>query len=189
MAVAPACAVQPGQSYLGMAVGASEFSQMSKLTASWPDTSLESVEESDLAWKVYTGHQFSNWLAVETGWVDFGTAQASSAHISGESVAMKISPSGFEFSALATASMGDALHVFARGGALVWRGGQKINAGGALAAEDFSGPDEKGIAAALGLGVHWDLGSRNSLRVEWNKYLDVAGGDPETWLLSVARRY
>lgn len=85
--------------------------------------------------------------------------------------------------------MGDALHVFARGGALAWRGSQKIAAEGLLAAEDFSGPDKKGVAAALGLGVHWDLGLRNSLRVEWNKYLDVAGGDPETWLLSVARKY
>ena len=185
----PAWSVQPEQSYLGLAFGASEFSQMSELTSSWPDTSLDTVEESDLAWKLYTGHQFSNWLAVETGWVDFGAVRASAVHIGGDSVSMKITPSGFEFSALATASIGDSVQVFARGGALAWRSSQKIEAGGALAAEDFSGPDKSGFAAAFGLGVHWDLGARNSLRAEWQKYLDVVGGDPETWLLSVARRY
>jgi hypothetical protein len=189
LAACPAWAVQPEQSYLGLAFGASEFSQMSELTAAWPDTSLDTVEESDLAWKLYTGHQFSNWLAVETGWVDFGAARASALHAGGDSVSMKIATSGFEFSALATASIGDSWQVFARGGALAWRSSQKINVGDSLAAEDFSGPDKSGFAAALGLGVHWDLGERNSLRVEWQKYLDVAGGDPETWLLSLARRY
>lgn len=189
LAACPAWAVQPEQSYLGLAFGASEFPQMSELTAAWPDTSLDTVEESDLAWKLYTGYQFSNWLAVETGWVDFGAARASALHAGGDRVSMKISTAGFEFSALATASIGDSLQAFARGGVLAWKGVQKIEAGGSLAVEDFSGPDKSGVAAALGLGVHWDMGARNSLRLEWQKYLDVAGGDPETWLLSVARRY
>lgn len=189
LAVAPAWAVQPEQSYLGLAVGASEFPQMSELTATWPDTSIDTLKQSDLAWKLYTGHQFSKFLAVETAWVDFGTVRAFTTHASGESVAIKLSAAGFEFSALATASISDSLQLFARGGALVWRGGQKIQVGGSLSPEDFPGPDKKGFAAALGLGAHWDLGERNSLRVEWQKYLDVAGGDPETWLLSVARRY
>ena len=123
----PAWSVQPEQSYLGLAFGASEFSQMSELTSSWPDTSLDTVEESDLAWKLYTGHQFSNWLAVETGWVDFGAVRASAVHIGGDSVSMKITPSGFEFSALATASIGDSVQVFARGGALAWRRQTVVN--------------------------------------------------------------
>lgn len=185
----PAWAAQPEQSYLGLAFGASEFSQMSKLTDPWPDTTLDTVKESDLAWKLYTGHQFSDWLAVETGWVDFGVARASAIHAGGESVAMKLSTSGFEFSALATVSVSDSIQLFARGGALAWKGRHRIEAGPPLEPEDFPGPDKKGFAAALGLGVNWDLGARNSLRVEWQKYLDVAGGDPETWLLSVARRY
>jgi len=189
LAAAPARAVQPEQSYLGLAFGASEFTQMSELTSAWPDTSLETVDESALAWKLYTGHQFFDWLAVETAWVDFGVARASASHVDGDPVSIKISTAGFEFSALATALLGDSVQVFARGGALAWKGRQKIEVGGSLAVDDYSGPDKSGIAAALGLGIHWDLGARNSLRLEWQKYLDVAGGDPETWLLSVARRY
>ena len=189
LGAAPAWSAQPGQSYLGLGFGASEFSQMEGLAAGWPDTSLETVDESDLVWKLYTGYQFSDWLAVETGWVDLGAARASSSHASGDPVSIKIAPAGFEFSALATASLGESVQVFARGGALAWRSSQKIELGDSLDARDFPGPDKSGFAAALGLGVHWDLGAKNSLRLEWQKYLDVAGGDPETWLLSVARRY
>lgn len=185
----PAWSAQPGESYLGLGLGESDFSQMTGLVFAWPGVSGVQAEETSRSWKVQTGHQFSPWLAVETAWVDFGVARVSAALQEGGTAALKLDTAGFEFSALATLSVTGELQVFARAGALVWKSRQQLELADGLASDDFGTPDKKGYAPVLGMGAQWDLGSRTSLRLDWEKYLDLADGDPEVWLFSVLRRY
>ena len=162
---------------------------MTELASAWPDASGVQAEETSGAWKFYTGHQFSHWLAVETAWVDFGDARVTAELQGDDTAALKLDTAGFEFSALATLSLTGDLQVFARAGVLVWKSRQQLDLADGLASEDFGVPDKKGYAPVLGLGAQWDLGSRTSLRVDFEKYIDLADGDPQTWLLSVLRRY
>jgi len=185
----PAWSAQPGESYLGLGFGSSDFPQMSELGAAWPDVSGVQAEESSRAWKFFTGYQFSNWLAVETAWVDFGDARVSADLQEGGTAALKLYSAGFEFSALATWSVSADVQLFARAGFLAWKSQQRLDLSDGLASTDFTTPDKKGYAPVLGLGAQWDFNPRTSLRLDWNACIDLADGDPQTWLLSVLRRY
>lgn len=162
---------------------------MSELAAAWPNVSGVQAEESSQAWKFFTGHQFSKWLAVETAWVDFGDARVSADLQAGGTAVLKLDTAGFEFSALATWSVSPEVQVFARAGVLAWKSRQQLDLADGLANADFTTPDKKGYAPALGLGSQWDFNPRTSLRLDWSKYIDVADGDPQTWLLQILRRY
>ena len=185
----PVWSAQPGESYLGLGFGESDFSQMTELASAWPDVSGVQADETSRSWKFFTGYQFSKWFAVETAWVDFGDARVSAELQEGGTAALKLDTAGFEFSALATLPLTGELQAFARAGALVWKSRQQLKLADGLASVDFGTPDKKGYAPVLGLGAQWDAGSRTSLRLDWEKYFDLADGDPGVWLFSVVRRY
>jgi hypothetical protein len=190
MMFAPAAwSVQPEQSYLGLGFGQSEFSGMDDIVASWPDVSGSRLEETSLAWKFYTGYQFSEWFAVETAWVDFGDLRAEADLQAPDAASLKISPYGFEFSGLATWPISTDARLFARAGILIWRAPQKIDLSDGLVAGDFPRPDRDGFSPALGLGGQWDFSERSSVRLEWQQYLELADDDPQTWVLSLVRRF
>ena len=162
---------------------------MSELGAAWPNVSALQADESSQAWKFFTGYQFSIWLAVETAWVDFGDARVSADLQEGGAAALKLYTAGFEFSGLATWSVSTEVQLFARAGVLAWKSGQQLDLSDGLVSTDFVTPDKKGFAPVLGLGAQWDFNPRTSLRLDWDAYIDLADGDPQTWLLSVLRRY
>jgi hypothetical protein len=162
---------------------------MYELGAAWPGVSGVQAEESSQAWKFFTGYQFSNWLAVETAWVDFGDARVETDLQEGGTAALKLYSAGFEFSALATWSVTAEVQVFARAGVLAWKSQPQLDLSEGLPIADFTTPDKKGYAPVLGLGGQWDFNPRTSLRLDWSTYIDLADGDPQTWLLYIIRRY
>lgn len=184
-----AWSAQPEESYLGLGFGSSDFPQMYELGAAWPGVSGVQAEESSQAWKFFTGYQFSNWLAVETAWVDFGDARVETDLQEGGTAALKLYSAGFEFSALATWSVTAEVQVFARAGVLAWKSQPQLDLSEGLPIADFTTPDKKGYAPVLGLGGQWDFNPRTSLRLDWSTYIDLADGDPQTWLLYIIRRY
>jgi hypothetical protein len=184
-----AWSVEPGQSYLGLGFGQSEFSGMDGIATAWPGTTGAQSDETSLAWKLYTGYQFRHWLAVETACVDFGDLRARADLQGTDMAALKISPNGFEFSGLATWSVTGDVQVFLRAGMLAWRAAQKFSLPEGVNGADFSRPERDGFSPALGAGGQWDFSPRSSLRLEWQQYPDLADSDPQTWMLSAIRRF
>jgi len=186
---APLHAVEPEQSYLGLALGEARLSGAAELVADWPDSQLVAEPDANFAWRLFTGYQFRRWLAIETAWVQLGKSRVETSHASGAPMQLTTDPRGLELSALATAALGHGVAVHARAGMLAWKGRARAAGTDAVPGVNFPLPEDDGVSALGGLGAQWDFGPRGTLRVDWIKYLDVAGADSDFWSLGLMRRF
>jgi len=111
------------------------------------------LSESDTGLKVFGGFRFTKIVAVEVAYVDLG-----------DFLAGFLSQSGLAFEGEATLPIGDKFGVFAKAGFFAWE-------------VDVSSYSDDGTDSTFGLGGKVDLGEHWSLRVEWERFNDISGGD------------
>lgn len=184
-----AAATEAGQSYLALGLGQPSLSDRGDQVESWPDTVVTGGRDSSFAWKLFTGYQFTRWLAVETAWVDLGKSRVEAEHASAAPLVLSTRPRGVDISALLTLPAGERIMLFARGGVLIWHSRADASGTDAVPGASFPLPDEDGISAAAGAGAQWELGPRMTLRGEFARFLDLAGTDTDLWTISLLRRY
>lgn len=121
------------------------------------------IDDSDYAYKLFGGYQYSPIFAVEGGYRDLGKPSSGDASTQADA---------FDAAAVAGVSFGP-LRVFGKLGGLYWDSTTRIKGTGLSRSDD-------GFGLAAGAGLEFELGSMG-IRGEV-EYLDVLDG---TWMYSI----
>jgi hypothetical protein len=178
---ASASAVADSPYYVGASLGqtrseASSADVAQKLAgAGFPGASV-ALDDHKLGGKIFAGRSFGDHFAIEGAYVDLGavrsrssvdTAPANDAgFVQAVANAHPYSARGVDVTALAGFRPISRLSLYARAGALAWRG--KIDA--TLPGLNVASSRKDGFSGVLGAGIGVDLTSHFALRVEWERY-------------------
>jgi opacity protein-like surface antigen len=146
-----------------------------------------SLEDSDNSFSVFAGYRFFPALAVEAGYVDFGTAEYRAAGIvnpPGPVSALPVSfaadyeVTGFTVAAIGALPLGENFDLHARAGILFAKTENSVAASsmGSSASDSVSADSQDlhyGVGAGYHLGTHW------SFTLDWVQFKDV-GDEEET---------
>ena len=134
----------------------------------------DGFEDSD-TYKVYGGGRFGNF-GFELAYVNFdGFALSSNS-------ASTVSGDGFEASGVGYLPLGKSVDLFGKIGALAW----DLNA--TTAGTSFSA-SESDVSLAYGVGVQYKPIDNLSLRLEYQKYVDVSDADLSALSVGVAYHF
>ncbi len=171
---------------------------LAKLThgaASIDDGSLSGVrvDDSDTAWKLFAGYRLDRHLTVELGLVDLandvdgettfnGTSDGGGKLFAAGPVSVDIDDPRALYAALSAGfPLGERLRAMAKLGVQTWRADvSTIDSAGA------SSRDESGTDLLVGLGLELGIGGRYRVRVEWERFADIAGDDIDVGSIGVA---
>lgn len=139
-----------------------------------------SSDDTDTAWKIFAGWQANPYLALETGYVDFGKANISA---SGTALNTRVNASGtfdasaWYFDAIGHLPIGEAFSIFGKAGiAYTWTDATASASGGGVTAS--SSASENGFAPKLGIGARYNFSKNLGVRAEYEYYFNV--GDSAT---------
>jgi OOP family OmpA-OmpF porin len=123
-----------------------------------------SCDDKDTAWKAFAGYQVNRNFAAELTYQDFGKAKASDG-VDSASVKSNV----FDISGLGMLPFANQFAGYARLGIF-------------FARTDFDstfigGSSQSNSGLTYGLGLQWDPMPKLGVRVEWQIYNDVGGGD------------
>lgn len=136
--------------YIGGTIGSSDAS-------SYCDGET-GCEDTDTAWKLFGGYQYSNILSGEVGYVNLGDL-----HKNGENSDV----SAFTANAVGSIQVTERFDVFAKAGAMRWN-------------SDNTNEDKDGFGVTYGLGVKMRLSETTKLRAEWQKYPGIETDNDES---------
>ncbi len=119
------------------------------------------IDEDATGFRLAAGYQFIPWLAVDLGYVDFGTFEATDVDLGGMPVTAEASAKGLDLGLVGRVPLGDKFAITGRAGMLWWD--SEVVLGGIL--ESNSGND-----FAYGLGVEMALNERFVLTGDWQKF-------------------
>jgi OOP family OmpA-OmpF porin len=84
------------------------------------------VDDSSTAYRVTLGWQFSDFLAIEAGYHDFGTFEDSFT-VGGEPLDLRLEADGFMLGGTASLPLAGSLWLYGRAGAFIWDGDANVN--------------------------------------------------------------
>jgi OOP family OmpA-OmpF porin len=154
--------VLPALAQTGFYVGAG-FGQ-SKLKEWCANAGGISCDDRDTAWKAFGGYQFNRNFAAELGYTNFGKFTASAGGLTDDA---KVN--AWELSALAAWPFMNRFSVYGRLGAYRARAKEETNFVGNF--------EHTNTDLTYGLGAQYDFTRNLGLRVEWQRYAKVGGGD------------
>lgn len=129
-----------------LAEGAARFGiGAGKLTIEMDDYDLKG---DSTAWEVFGGWEFNQYLAVEVGYMDGGTADDEAAGIRFEA-----DTSAIAASVVASLPIGETFSIFGRAGFVHWESEQRATDGELSASADFDGDDP---IFGAGAAVNWE---------------------------------
>ena len=138
-----------------------------------------SLDEDATGFRLAAGYQFIPWLAVDLGYVDFGTFKATADDQFGTPITAEASAEGLELGLVGRVPIGDKFAITARAGQLWWD--SKVVLGGM--SQSNSGND-----FAYGLGVELALNERFVLTGAWQKF-DIENTEVDLLSLGVQLRF
>lgn len=184
----------PHRWYVGASYGTSSLQHGIE---EFSDRSIQNakVDDSDTGWKLLGGLRLRRHLSIELGFVDLNndfdgeTTLAGSSDGSGDQFGE--GPIGIDLDeprATVVALVGDLAitrraTLLGKAGATAWQAN--------LTTTDSVGDWTRGVSgtdATLGIGLQYRLASRTELRVEWERFFDVAGVDIDLGSLGVVVR-
>lgn len=130
-----------------------------------------SCDERDTAGKLFAGYQFTPIWGVETFYTDLGEAKAKGT-ISGNPATAKFDADGFGVAATATWNINEQFSVFGKLGVLRWDVEGKASIANLSATDDDNGTD-----VMFGIGAGYSFTENLGVRVEWERFNDVADAD------------
>ncbi|MGH8669668.1 MAG: outer membrane beta-barrel protein [Burkholderiales bacterium] len=148
--------------YVGGSAGQSEFKRTCEGLAIGCD-------ESDSAWRVFAGYQYSRNVAFELGYADAGEAEGAG-NIGGQPANFKRKVRAWDLSGLLQFPVGERFGLFGRLG--IMRDETKFT--GTLLGAPVA-TSEKHFGWTYGLGAEANFGALG-LRAEWQRYATTGGG-------------
>ena len=158
-------------------------------------TASTTADETDTAWKLFGGYQFTRNWGVEFAYVDLGKASADTA-TTGTTAQYKQewSSKAWSLAGVGTAMVGDNLGVFGKLGAFSWdldyTCGKVSGTGGACTTPSAS---PSGTDLTYGVGLKYNFTKQTSLRVEWEQFKNVGDknktGESDVDLIFVGIQY
>ena len=123
-----------------------------------------SCDDKDTAWKIFAGYQANRNFAAELTYQDLGKSR-----ISGFGASAQIESSAFDISALGILPFGGQLGVYGRLGIYyaTTKGSSNL----------IPNVDETNTGLTYGIGLQWNPAPKFGVRVEWQVYNDVGGGN------------
>jgi OmpA-OmpF porin, OOP family len=159
--------------YLGVDVGAAQVNDWCSEVPSVSVGGSFSCRDDGIAGSFYGGYQFNRFIGFQGGIVGFSEVDAD---FTSSSASADVTGSAYGVTAVAvgTLPLGDKFAVFAKGGVAYMyssiSGTATAPGGGTIASVDSSGWD--GIFT-FGAGVEYDVWDRYTVRLTWDRYLDV----------------
>jgi OmpA-OmpF porin, OOP family len=135
------------QGYVGVNLGAADYSTRC-------GGSLFSCGNPDVAFNLYTGGMFSQWLGVEFGYINTGSADRAGGRAKAQ---------GLNASLVARVPVGP-VHLFAKGGTTYGRTRVTADALSLVPTGKASG-----WGGSYGAGVGYDFGTNSTVVGEWNR--------------------
>ncbi len=158
LVAAALCALTPVTAFadsgliLAASVGSAELSE---------DFDGFDVDTSSTAYRLTVGWRFSDYLAVEAGYHNFGDFDQTF-DISGTPIDVSLKADGFTFGGVGSLPLGDRFALFARAGAFFWDGDADINNVTQATPEDTN--------LYVGVGARLALTERLSLTADASRY-------------------
>lgn len=151
-ALTPVTAFADSGLILAASVGSAELSE---------DFDGFDVDASSTAYRLTVGWRFSDYLAVEAGYHNFGDFDQTF-DISGTPIDVSLKADGFTFGGVGSLPLGDRFALFARAGAFFWDGDADINNVTQATPEDTN--------LYVGVGARLALTERLSLTADASRY-------------------
>lgn len=149
------------QWYAGAGLGQSSFKGDLSCDGTTPGVSCD---DKDTAFKIFGGYQINQNFAAELTYQDFGKAKASAG-----GVEASVKSHAFDASALGILPFANQFAGYGRIGLYTAKSDGNSNVGVSAS--------ESNTGVTYGLGVQWDAMRNLGVRVEWQAYNKVGGGD------------
>jgi len=134
-----------------------------------------SIEDTDVAWKVFAGYQADRHIAVEVSYVDLGTFKLSaSGLVTGVPVSAseKLHAYGFGADLVLSAPVSDEFALFLRVGLLAWTLKDSASASSNVASNNQQ-QKATGTGVTFGAGARYDFAEDVGLRIEFQRFKDI----------------
>ena len=148
----PVTAIADSGFFLAASVGSAELSE---------DFDGFDIEADSMAYRITAGWRFSDYLAVEGGYHNFGDFEQT-IDIAGTPTDLSFKADGFTIGGVGSLPLGERFALFARAGAFFWDGDADINNVTRATPEDTN--------LYLGAGARLALSERLSLTVDGSRY-------------------
>lgn len=132
-------------------------------------------DDTDTAWKLFAGNQFSPNVAVEFGYVDLGEFKASGTDSFLGSTSLDLEATGFNVALAGFLPVGNTVNLLGKVGLFLW----DLDASASSSVFGSGSTNESGTDLMFGLGASFDIGKTIAVRIEWERFADV-GDEDET---------
>ena len=129
-----------------------------------------SVDDSDSAWKLFGGIDFSQYFAVEFGYADLGRSSASFAT---NSASTRVDSQALYGLMVGRVGLGERFAILFKGGPAWWdveANASAVDSGGTPVSRSAS---DNGLSGMLGIGFVFDVTKRFGVRIEWERFFGV----------------
>jgi OOP family OmpA-OmpF porin len=123
-----------------------------------------SCDDKDTAWKIFGGYQLNRNFAVEFGYANLGEV-----NLSFLGLTETIEATAWEVVAVGSLPVADRFSLYGKAGFYSADVEDRTNFG-------FSA-DESNTGLTFAIGARYDVQANAGIRVEWQKYSDVGGGE------------
>lgn len=136
-----------------------------------------SFDDSDTSFRIFGGWQFNEFVAVEAGYVDGGTATETLV-IGGVSADVDIDMTGFDLMLRGQLPLGESFYAFAEAGMIFWDADVTATSGATSASDSDSGED-----LGYGAGFGFNFSDNAGVRAEYVVY-DISDVDVDAIMAS-----
>lgn len=180
--------VAQAEPYMGLGLGQSmidfEGSDVDALAAADGLTTSTSVDDGDLAWKLFGGYKLNDNFAVEAAYVDYGTITSDStvvAPVAGN-INIDLDTTAWVFDAVGILPIVDGFDVFGKVGVAAWEYDSSVSAVAGGTAFTGSAEDD-GSDFHYGVGAYLMAVDNIGMRLEWERV--SADDNLDVWSLGV----
>jgi OOP family OmpA-OmpF porin len=135
-----------------------------------------SCDNKDTSWKIFGGYQFMRYLAAEAAYTDLGKTKAT-ASLAGISSSIESKSHAWELVAVGSYPIGTSgFAPYVKAGLYTGetKGDINVTVGGASSSQSFKKTNTDWTA---GIGVRYDFLRNFAVRLEWQRYNGVSGGN------------
>jgi OOP family OmpA-OmpF porin len=175
-ATTPAWSQQaPSKFYAGASLGQSKFKGACDFDSG---IALSNCKDSDTAWKIFGGYQFTPYLGLEVGYNDFGRISSDASVVFGGSTFAgnaKIEATAFELTGIGSLPLGHQFSLYGKLGVYYaeTKSSADIRQTTAPFASGSASASDNNTNLTFGFGARYDIMRNIAVRAEWQRFSKV----------------